>query len=1235
MTPVPARIGPYHALEPIGQGGMGIVYRATHEITGRLVAIKTVVVPHPSLLAGIQREIRTLARIRHPGVVRIVDDGIDSGAPWYAMELLEGLTMRRVLAANGAADHPDADATQPLWWTKSLEGVSLHVDAPIPPILRGGGVGAVASAGAAGAAATSTAGRQAVDTLRLRAALTLIGRLCAPLAYLHGEGIIHRDLKPDNVLVRPGGYPVIVDFGLMTHFGDDVSREALFVGRQPAGTVAYMAPEQVRGEEVDARADLYALGCILFELLAGRPPFTGSEPYQVLWSHLEAAPPRISSFLSGVPDGLDELLISLLAKEPRDRIGHATELARRLAALGAEDVDWAPAFKPRDFLYRPGLAGRADTLKELDWHLWRLQARTGGLVLLGGESGVGKTRLGVELAKRAVVRGIWVLSGECAAVPSPAEAAGDAPAVSSLQVLRRPLRTIGQWCRTRGQTETERIFGRRAKVLGVYEPALLDLPGVAAHPTPARLPAEAALHRLKTYLTDVFAAASTRSPLLLLLDDLQWADELSLTYLQHLARTGVLGRHPVLIVGAYRIEEATAQLRDLAGSQGLRSIWLGRLGEKALQTMIADILGTASVPAPFVRFVVRQSEGNPFFVAEYLRSASASGLLRRDAGGGITVAGEDADDAGALSRLLASIALPGSLRELIEERLDALPRELREIVEVAAVAGHDAVTELIRARFALSEERWLEAIDELERRQVLRFSGAQRVRFIHDKLREVAYEAMDPERRRATHMVIAEALEDLTERSREEHLAILGHHWERAGARERARSYYLLGARQSVARSAHGDAERFYRAYLALNDTPTLQSVQARQELARDVLILRGRTREAEIEYEIALETAAEVGDRAGIAASLHGLATVHSIAGNSGLSEEYCQRADDLFRELGDVASRGSVLSDRARIYFARGELEQAQELFAQALALHRASEDRWSEGVTAGRLATVLLTKGRLAEATALFGTALSVNREVGNQRAVGIALNNLANIEYAQGRLAAARDIWQEALVIHREVGDRRTEGITLGNLAAVHAADENSGTAAELLDQALRIIREVGDRPMEGALTSNLALVMADRGQPVQALELCQRALTIQRSVGDRIHEAATLREMAALERRVCGNLQAATRLLDEAVVLARDVGDQVSVGLCEVERGLLQLAIGLPATAAHNAAAAILAALGLESASELGKGISRLARAIAAERTGIPLFRGECPADLPRGLQSWLRGEGLLGDFGPT
>jgi tetratricopeptide (TPR) repeat protein len=733
---------------------MGVVYRALHEETGERVALKTVRVPEAAMLRGIRREIHALRRIEYPGVVRVLAEGVHQGLPWYAMELIEGLTLR------GYIDQ--------VWKREPLTSADIPTQVVSTDTPSAGSLG-----GSSRPNPPPESLRREAALGRLGEVLTVTRRLCSALAFLHGEGIVHRDLKPENVVIRPDGTPVLVDFGLASNFGGPIGRESLDVSAGLEGSCVYMAPEQIKGAVVDARADLYALGCMLHELVVGQPPFPGSG-WEVLRHHLQDTPFALSQWVRGVPRALEVLVSRMLAKVPRERIGYAADVGAVLAELGAEDLP-RPAPRPRPYLYRPEFVGRQQLLAEMEERLARTRIERGGCLLIGGESGSGKTRVVTECAVVASRHSFQVVTGGC--LPLSGGGVGEQLYGEPLHVFKPLLQAIADECRQKGLEETERLLGERGRVLALYEPSLAQLPGQESWPEPPRLPPQAARERVMRYLAETLAAFSAREPVLLVVDDLQWVDALSLAVLYYL-QGEFLGESRVLVVGTYRTEELDAGLRLLLSSPGVAHRTLGRLDESMVARMVEDMLALPSPPDSFVRFLTSRSAGNPFFVAEYLRTAIDERLLFRDVHGKWQLA----SGGSALERLHEVLPLPGSVHDLVGRRLEGLGPGTRGVLEMASVLGRELEADVLVAVARLGDWQELETLEELRARHVLEDVGGGRLRFVHDKLREITYEGILPERRVSLHRAVALALEG---RYAEEGVPpalypVLAHHWELA-----------------------------------------------------------------------------------------------------------------------------------------------------------------------------------------------------------------------------------------------------------------------------------------------------------------------------------------------------------------------------------------------------------------------------------------------------------------------
>ncbi|WP_309895187.1 protein kinase domain-containing protein [Archangium sp.] len=348
MAPFPpTHVGPYRLLHLLGSGGMASVYAAEHEPQGQRVALKLLspaAAREPQLVARFLREVQALELLQHPGVVRVLHSAQQGGTAFFAMEYLEGLSLRE--------------------WMRQQTG-------PTP----------------------------------LRVTLALGARIADIMAEVHAQEIVHRDLKPENIFLCPeeggvSGYRVkLLDFGIAKMPPVEVdalgttqvhTHESAFIGTYP-----YMAPEQFRSAaSVAASADVYALGVVLFELLAGRTPFPSLDPVEVLVAHANEEPPPLRQFVPTLPGGLCAFIASMLAKEP----------ARRPTMRRCHDMLGRPWEDDRETCPVPGLAPFTEAQAELffgrDEELQALRALLGELhggqrrwLQVEGPSGVGKSSL--------------------------------------------------------------------------------------------------------------------------------------------------------------------------------------------------------------------------------------------------------------------------------------------------------------------------------------------------------------------------------------------------------------------------------------------------------------------------------------------------------------------------------------------------------------------------------------------------------------------------------------------------------------------------------------------------------------------------------------------------------------------------------------------------------------------------------------------------------------------------
>ncbi|MFN7976159.1 MAG: tetratricopeptide repeat protein, partial [Acidobacteriota bacterium] len=821
----------------------------------------------------------------------------------------------------------------------------------------------------------------------------------------------------------------------------------------------------------------------------------------------------------------------------------------------------------------------------------------------------GKTRLLMELASAARSPTLQVLTGECAA---PLSSEGRQPGGDPLHAFRGVLLAVADRCRERGGAETERILGRRGAVLALYQPAILDVPGVRELPPPPQLPPDAARQRLFTYFADTLRELAAEAPIVLVVDDLQWADDLTLGLFAHLGQGDLLSGMGVLVVGAYRTEEAPQGLPSLAAAA--HHLSLGRLKDDAIVAIVSEMLAMTPPPDALVRKLARHAEGNPFFVAEYLRTALGEGLLTRDRRGRWQVAGSP-DRPGATGAL----SIPGSLRDLVRRRVQGLSPEARAVLEVGAILGREIDEGLLAAVAGIGDADVIEEIGVLLARQVLEEVEPGRCRFVHDQIRQITADEIATARRRELHRAAAQEMTTRFAADLDPHLAQVGFHWEQAGVKARAQECYLRAGVWSDTRHDYRERERLLRACLALDTEITPAGVGARVDLGDFLIQIYGRTAEARAEQQRALEEARAIGDRATELRALMGLATASRVTGALEEARVLYEQCVTAAHEAGNGTVETSLIGHLAIVHHELGHMEEARDLYEKAIALSSASGQRHTQAINLVNLANLHREQGRVQEALEGYAKALEMHRAARQQRLEAAALVNLGELCLDLGRLDAARNLAEQALEIYREVLNRRAEAYTMNILVTYHRLNGRFTEALRINELVSAAAREIRDRHLLGTSLRELGTIELERGNFASARNALEEAVAIHREARDPRSELYALVPLVAVRRRL-GQRAGLDEIVGDALERASSLDQKSSIAAALCEQGHLAIAGGEPARKPLDRAREIARGVGYEPSSELGQAIAALEAAERAREVGGPLLAGEAVERLPPDVQ---------------
>ncbi|XCN71220.1 MAG: diguanylate cyclase [Candidatus Electrothrix aestuarii] len=830
----------YLILNKLGKGGMSVVYRALDKEENKEVALKFLnpvnTLPYLELVVKFRNEVKVISKLDHPNIIKFHATGDYNDIPYLVTEVLEGDSLAGLLR----------------------KGVKFTTNE----------------------------------------ALALIGKVAEALHCVHTHNIIHRDVKPSNIFIVNGAteQPEIklLDFGL-AHIMEltDSDKE-----HDMSGTFAYMSPEAtgIIRKQLDERSDLYSVGVIFYYLLTERLPFQSSTTAELLHqiAAMKAAPlHKLNPYL---PDVIVRMVNRLLAKDQDERYQSAKGLLHDIERFLQGEQNFSIGEKDRNELrltYQTKLVGREEELTQIKKLINRAARKQGSICLIGGEPGVGKSRLVKAIKEYVYIRGYT--KGEIFIESHCIARENKIPYQSFSHALDEYIQKItraGLEERTKETKRIRKMAGELGSVLIKLNPNLKELLGP--------VPDLQALEPEKENIRFIITAASFICNLvredqvcILFLDDLQWADEGSLRLLEH------IGTHiqtsNLLILGTYRSNEvdeqhALTRIKNNLESREdtLTEIQIEPLDQDRIVNMAANLLKEKNDHVQNIaKYLANKAEGNPFFTITLLKELVEQNAIVREQG----VCRVDQEK-------ISTLNLPNNIIDMLLLRTRELSEELEHLLKISSVLGKEFKIYLLYKLIEKDTVVIMGLIEEAIEKNLLEYSLRDRglVQFAHDRIREAFLAKISEEERQEYHLKISYFLLEEYKGKEDEILFELTYHLMEGGDEEKGVEYALRAGAKAKTNHAHQDAVTYY--------------IFAKELLDKK----RNRTDK----YINLLENLGES----------------YRLIGRFDRSLEILKRCNELIPDK-QIVRKSNVLSNIGDTLFEKGELASSFQVLEQALSL------------------------------------------------------------------------------------------------------------------------------------------------------------------------------------------------------------------------------------------------------------------------------------------------------------
>jgi serine/threonine protein kinase/tetratricopeptide (TPR) repeat protein len=982
---------------------------------------------------------------------------------------------------------------------------------------------------------------------------TWIVQLCRVLEYIHTKGFIHFDIKPSNVLIAKGKergakskklspqntapYVKLMDFGLA---GEQRIKGGAFI----KGTFPFIAPEIVKGLAVDHRADLYSLGVLLYEVLTRRHfQSADKESFASILKQQDYNSTTVTKIIDDIPYGLGRLIVRLLVFEPAMRFSRANDVIKEINRLTGLRFALETEKTLEGYLLSSRFVGREKEMKLLIYSYEQARRGEGNIIVIGGEAGIGKSRLIREFRIFTQLQRSHTFLGSA-----------HKDKIGTLEPFYSVFSALINYIKPTSKLKTS------LAILFTLFPDLIDGRLKKKLPKLATLdPQQEKLRYFEALSGLLNSIATDLGEIIILLEDLHWADDLSFQFLEYLGRN-IIDKN-ILICVTCREEELQERplfkhmIHNLKNQGRLTQVVLGSFSMRSLYEFLDSTITPTSNSSALTRYLLKKTNGNPFFVEEILRTFLKSG--------GMSIGKKlKIDD-------IKKIQIPETVEDAVLKRVDDLYHSSREIVKIAAVFMRGFTYEMMQKLMGLDDTELSKVLWELKRKQI--FIEDNRVyRFYHATLREVLRKRMNRNEWQKLNRRIGEELEVINKKKIYSVVEDVAYYFINAKDREKGIGYGLCAAEKSAGRYASEQAIYYYQGVLGLLDDNELEKLFTIHQKMAYIEARAGYYNNAIKNYNQALKIHYGTVDEK---VSIYGhMAYVYESMGNYRHAVRIYKKALELLKKTKTARLNKlrtiEFIAKMNRTYLMLGDYSHVRRISMKTMQFLRAITGKdvvQLKGSIYGSMGDVEFygseyKKGDCDKAIYYYKTAYRYYKMAHNELGIAAVLNNLGNSSQLKFDYRQATNYYKSSIRWSEKIGEQHGVAIKLLNLGGILKERGNYSDALDCFQRALAVSRKIGNPRIMGGSLSEVGSCLLTLCRHREAESYTEQSRIILKTIAWTEKQIYSLMVLAHINQ-VKGEYSISLKYYRKALQLMRNSGQQRSAGRIFILMSLVFIELG--------------------------------------------------------------------------